>query len=512
MPADKTVALGDTGDLIVTTRKGREAYASNQNADHTRLRVKTRPYGTTPPPVPPVHTPKLVYTDPDGSNPRPIEGVTLIETLYLAVVDTAIAGAAFTVDSNPSTPVIDTTKLANGGHVFKAYLTYTDGAEPTSVAVTCQVGNVIPVPPDPPIPPGPFPGFAQAEAQVSPGGRVDVPPGLYKLPSPFTAAKQGVTWNLAKGAKIDEAGLHVGVQASGIYLRGDDIKWVGEGEIFGSTGGAYTVDGQRVTFTGHVHDCVEEGYIWHGVDGRMTGGSLYNLNMTGQMWDSSEQGAGKANTKRLIIDGVHVYNIGLGGADASAGQGLWIDSINQISSAEIKNCIIHDIFYAGIFFEISDGGKLHHNVIYRAGSTPSGSGFWGAGLLCATSRNAEIHDNLIVNSKYNGIRVLCQSRGDRPGVSTNVKVFDNTLLKNGTHISVGSDNAADQAAMFAPGSGNEVSGRNRYDSPKVQWNGKTYTDLSQINALPGGGGSSILSASEIAAIMADPRLGHALTA
>jgi hypothetical protein len=344
----------------------------------------------------------------------------------------------------------------------------------------------------------PFPGFAKAEAAVMAGGTVDVPPGIYK--ERFTLAKQGVTWNLRTGAIVDLSGFAIPVQQSGVVIKGDDIKFIGDGEITGSSASAVTGDGDRVTLTTHLHHNVEEGYVWHGSDGLMLGGSNHHNNETGQMWDSSEQGAGKANCQRLTIDGVHVYNIGMGGADVSAGQGLWYDSIGQISNGTVRNCVIHDVFYAGVMFEISQDGKFYNNTIYRCGWTPSGSGFWGAGMLIASSRRAEIYSNLFVDNKYSGVRVLCQNRGDRPGDTVEVNVHDNDFIGNGTAIGFDTDNATIATTMFAANAGNMIA-KNRFDTPKVFWKPQgTLTDLAKINALPGGGGNRLLTAAEIAAL------------
>jgi hypothetical protein len=342
----------------------------------------------------------------------------------------------------------------------------------------------------------PFPGFAKAEAVVVAGGTVDVPPGIYK--ERFSLAKQGVTWNLRTGAIVDLSGFSIPVQQSGVYLKGDDIKFIGDGEITGSSASAVTGDGNRVTLTAHLHHNVEEGYVWHGSDGLMKNGSNHHNNETGAMWDSSEQGAGKANCQRLTVDGVYVHHIGMGGADASAGQGIWYDSIGQFSNGEVKNCIIHDVFYAGVFWEISQDGKLHDNLIYRCGWTPSGSGFWGAGLLVSSSRRTEVYNNTLIDNKYNGVRVLCQNRGDRPGDTVSVAVHDNIFIGNGTDIGFDSDNAAIAAVMFAPGSGNSIY-KNRFASPRVFWKPQgTLTDIAKINALPGGGGNTVLTAAEVA--------------
>jgi hypothetical protein len=358
--------------------------------------------------------------------------------------------------------------------------------------------NPVVVVPPPPIV-LPFPGFAAAEAAVAAGGTVDVPPGIYK--EKFTLAKPGVTWNLRTGAIVDLITFPIAVQQSGVYLKGDDIKFIGDGEIKGSSASAVTVDGNRVTLTAHLHHNVEEGYVWHGSDGLMLGGSNHHNNETGQMWDSSEQGAGKANCQRLTIDGVHVYNIGLGGADVSAGQGLWYDSIGAINSGGIvRNCRIHDVYYAGLFFEISQDGEFYNNIIYRCGWTPSGSGFWGAGMLIASSRRAEIYSNLFVDNKYSGVRVLCQNRGDRPGDTVEVNVHDNDFIGNGTAIGFDTDNATIATTMFAANAGNMIA-KNRFDTPKVFWKPQgTLTDLVKINALPGGGGNRLLTATEIAAL------------
>lgn len=362
-------------------------------------------------------------------------------------------------------------------------------------------------PPPPPETPGGWAGsWSASDAAAAPGDVIYVPAATYT--EVIDLDTDGVTWFLEDGVIIDLSGEGIAVQAAGVNINGDDISFIGEGRITGSDGAAYKVDGDRVTVTVEVDHCIEEGYVWHGSDGLMLNGSNHDNNESGEFWDSSEQGAGKANCDRLTIDGVHVYNIGLGADSNDAGQGLWYDSISsppnsRFSSGIVRNCTIHDVFYAGLMFEVSDGGEFYNNVIHHCGNTPSGSGFWGAGILISSSRNVRVYDNVLAYNDNSGVRVLCQTRTDKPGVTTGVAVYRNTFIRNGRALYVNSDDSGVAASMFAPGSGN-VAYQNIYneDDVEVHWNGTTHTSLATINLLPGGGGNTTITEAAADAILA----------
>lgn len=363
-----------------------------------------------------------------------------------------------------------------------------------------------PVPP-PPIT-SPFPGFAAAESQVAAGGTVNVPAGIYK--ERFALNKQGVTWNLAAGAVIDLSGLGVPIQQGGVVINGSDIKFIGAGRITGSSGSAIQVEGARVTFTGELDHNVQEGYVWHGDDGLIKGGSNHHNNETGQMWNGSEQGAGKARALRLVIDGTYLHDIGLGGQAASAaGQGFWWDTWSpdapstwpRNGGAEVRNCRIDNVWYAGSMFEISDGGKFHHNAVSRCGRAACGW-IWGAGTLISCSRNAEVYENTYYRCR-NGASVILQGRSDRPGDTTGVSVHNNTFIDT-EDIAVGfvTDQPTLAPAMFSVAANNKAFANRFYPGIRVAWNGQVLTSLTQINALPGGGGNVILTQAEMTTALA----------
>ncbi len=339
---------------------------------------------------------------------------------------------------------------------------------------------------------------------VSPGGTVNVPSGTYAEKATLHTA--GVTWEFASGAQNNLTGLAVPIQQAGVYSTGINCIWRG-GRIYGSSGAAFGAEGANTKLLNFELDHnIQEGYIWHGDDGLIQGGSNHHNNESGQYWNGSEQGSGKAHAYRLVIDGVHVYDIGQGGASEDAGQGLWWDVFpagparNQ--GAVIKNCLIERVFYAGGMFEISVGGSFHDNTFAHCGTTPSGSGFWGSGLLISNSQQADIYNNLFAYNQ-SGVRVILQNRADRPGITNQVAVHDNTFIGN-THnqFAYDTDDAGSVAAMFGAGSGN-VSYRNRFDAVNVYWKPSgTITTLSGVNALPGGGGSTILTPTEVTNILA----------
>ena len=197
-----------------------------------------------------------------------------------------------------------------------------------------------------------------------------------------------------------------------------------------------------------------------------------------------------------------------------AGQGLWYDTsgVPWFSSGEVRNCLIHDVFYAGIMFEISRDGSFHDNVVHHCGDTPSGSGFWGSGILISSSQNAEIYNNLVAYCPNNGVRVVGQDRGDSPGAPLNVVTHDNTFIRNGTAIRYDSDDSGITTEMFASGSGNRIFANIfNEDDIAVDWNGSTYTTIATINALPSGGGSTSITEAAADAILAAPPIGPAIT-
>jgi hypothetical protein len=364
---------------------------------------------------------------------------------------------------------------------------------------------IIDAPPPPPPPPvivAPFPGFAAANAAVPAGGTVKVPAGTYKLPAKALLTTQGVTWDCT-GSTFDASGLAVPVQQAAI-VASNDVTFHG-GRITGSSGAAFQGEGDRVTLDGtEIDHCIEEGYIWHGADGRILSAHLHHLNETGAMWDSSEQGAGKAagsRAVRLLIDGCHIHDIGLGGKSPDAGQGAWWDI--RADAGEMRNCLVERVFYAGAMFEISSGFRFHHNVVHHCGTTPSGSGFWGAGFLGSGCSGADVYSNVFAYNQ-SGVRIIVQNRGDLPpGYGRSNTLHDNDFIDNPhAAFAFDTDYAAFRPTFFAPASGNAAYA-NRFHGPlAVQWNGTTAKTLAAIDAIPGGGGNRMLSDAEAAAKLA----------
>jgi hypothetical protein len=147
-------------------------------------------------------------------------------------------------------------------------------------------------------------------------------------------------------------------------------------------------------------------------------------------WEAG--GAKWLHTSRLMIRDNDVHD--------NAGAGLWTDTDN-VRTTFLRNTITNNAG-PGIFHEISYDAVIAHNVVTRNGRKETG---WvdGAGILISSSRNVDVHDNLVAANE-DGIGLVETARGTgRYGkhLLRNVVVHDNVVkmtsgqtgLVNNTH-------------------------------------------------------------------------------
>lgn len=166
-----------------------------------------------------------------------------------------------------------------------------------------------------------------------------------------------------------------------------------------------------------------------GVSGNGTG----NLVQNNEIHDNNTEGFSSgweagglkmALAEDLTLDANEVYG--------NKGPGLWCDI--DCKNVTYGNNRVHHNANAGIFFEISDGAKIHGNKVWENGWGYSDWG-WGTGILISSSKNAEVYDN-IVAWNADGISVISQKRPADFGADrgrwnrvTNNNVHDNRIFK-----------------------------------------------------------------------------------
>lgn len=129
---------------------------------------------------------------------------------------------------------------------------------------------------------------------------------------------------------------------------------------------------------------------------------------------------------KMVVDGNEAYN--------NNGPGLWCDI--DCKDVTYSNNRIHHNANSGIWFEISDGAKIYGNVAWENGWGYSTWG-WGAGILIASSKNAEVYNNTTAWNA-DGIVVLSQNRGEtRWNQSTGNNVHDNKVIQSNTGYALG---------------------------------------------------------------------------
>jgi parallel beta-helix repeat protein len=132
-----------------------------------------------------------------------------------------------------------------------------------------------------------------------------------------------------------------------------------------------------------------------------------------------ESGGLKATvqTNLTLADNVVEYN---------AGPGLWCDI--YCSNVTITGNRVSENTHAGIFYEVSRGGRINGNVAWANGFGKHSWG-WGAGILVSTSQDTDVSDNLVAWNASAGISIVSQHRTDWPDVTaTGLSVHDNTII------------------------------------------------------------------------------------
>jgi parallel beta-helix repeat protein len=222
----------------------------------------------------------------------------------------------------------------------------------------------------------------------------------------------------------------------------------------------------------------------------IAGNRIHDNNTEGFQSGWEAGGLKAAVSTDLSLTGNQVYD--------NTGPGLWCDI--DCHNVTYDGNRVHHNASAGIFFEISDGAVVANNKVWENGWGSRAWG-WGAGILISSSRNADVHDN-VVAWNADGISVISQSRSDAPGPIVGNFVHANTIAED----PVLSDTSEKfmvaflqdwTGVLFDAGSSNR-GGSNRYwhadpePSGRFGWSG-TKSRLTDFNATPGEEGGTYLS-------------------
>lgn len=126
--------------------------------------------------------------------------------------------------------------------------------------------------------------------------------------------------------------------------------------------------------------------------------------------------------ENVLIKGCTVYNVKIP-----------FGFKNHISNAIVENNYIYNNNGAGIGINVNDtsGFRGSESIIIRnniiANNDVSGIWFFGPG-----DRNADIYGNIIYGNEYSGIQIDLYNGENLTGGTLNIKVYNNTLIGNGT--------------------------------------------------------------------------------
>jgi parallel beta-helix repeat protein len=269
-------------------------------------------------------------------------------------------------------------------------------------------------------------------------------------------------WTIRRNTLSDASGGVVGTGKGGnIRILSNDIFRGGQlGVHGGSAGRGVVIEGNRI----HDNNTEEFSVGWEA-------GGL-----------KATKGPG------MVLRGNDVFG--------NRGPGLWCDI--DCAGIVVDRNRLHDNTYNGVWFEISDGATITNNVVWNNGFDHAVWGY-GAGILIASSRNAEVANN-IVAWNADGIAVLSQDRREpRWDRVTGNSVHDNTIVQSGNGYALAWLQDFKEAVVFEPGSGNRgranaygfsTGARQRY-----AWSGDHRT-LAAFNATPGEEGGRVLSDAE----------------
>jgi parallel beta-helix repeat protein len=202
-----------------------------------------------------------------------------------------------------------------------------------------------------------------------------------------------------KGFRMRHAGNDA--QRGALWLN-NHANWRVEANVLSDTHGAVVALGSGNNNKLVGNDIFRGGQI--GVVGAANVGTVVRDNLIhdnntegfNAQWEAG--GLKFALVRGALIEGNAVYR--------NDGSGLWCDI--SCENATFRNNRVHHNRNAGIFFEISDGARIYGNAVWENGWCFSDWG-WGAGILIASSRNADVHDN-VVAWNADGISVLSQLR------------------------------------------------------------------------------------------------------
>ncbi len=343
--------------------------------------------------------------------------------------------------------------------------------------------------------------FIDGAPQVQVGSGSGVGAGQFKL----DGARHVVLGSDPSGHRVEVTmrTAWIVVQASDVTIRGDQsrpLKLMHAASNYQHGGlEVYYQDRFTLEYVDAAHAHAANIAIYHGVDHRISHVRTHDAGNAG-----IDLGAnfGGAPVPGMIVEDSEIdhnniegFNAGWHGGGLKAtvrsnaiyrrnnvhhnsGSGLWTDT--RCNGVEFADNRIHDNSGPGIFYEVSDGAKIHGNILYNNNAHNGDNWGWQGSILISTSKNAEVYSNTVAWSG-DGISVIWQPmRGDQPsgGVRGNW-VHDNTIIQasgtdkyglawlqdrsDGTLFSDGSNRGERNAYWFnAPESG---MGRFRYDNP-----------------------------------------------
>lgn len=244
----------------------------------------------------------------------------------------------------------------------------------------------------------------------------------------FGGTASGVTLRqlvIEKYAAPAQAGAIQGDDAGGWQVQDCEVR---QSHGIGiRIGDGWSVRGCRV------HDNGQLGLARGGTGSVIEGCDVYH-NKTVPFKTGFAGGALKfAKSTGLVFRGNTVHD--------NLGNGIWMD-IDNINYQIYDNTVSNNDGQ-GIFIEISYGGKVFNNKVFRNGFGRTSSWLYGAGILVAASPDVEVYGNEVTDNA-NGITAIQQNRGSGqygPHEIANLYVHDNvvtmTVGKTGLAQSVG---------------------------------------------------------------------------
>ena len=245
----------------------------------------------------------------------------------------------------------------------------------------------------------------------------------------------------------------------------------------------------------------------------LSGNEIHHNNTSG--FDPGWE-AGGVKTSRM--DGLLAENNRIHNND---GHGLWCDI--GCRDVTYRYNTIHHNGWSGIFFEVSEGAKIHSNAVYENGWGKGGpsSGSWQGAIHVSNSRGADVYDNTVAWNRSNISVVRIDRSGDYPAyndVRSNV-VRGNRILSEDYSSAAGYDSGSRNHAlawvdkwtgeMYEPSRGNRGYSNEYYFAapasasvPRFFWGGGATSSLASFNATAGEEGGRYMSRGEKDALAA----------